>query len=117
MAKIRNVLPDDPTPRHYKIIILPDFDAFLFTGHVDIQITAKNLQNSITLNYNELSFVKVTLALAGNSSVVETIPIESIILDAVEMKATFPLQKPFIGEAVLSIDYKGEINDKLAGFY
>ncbi|RNC30036.1 aminopeptidase, partial [Trypanosoma cruzi] len=36
---------------------------------------------------------------------------------AVEMKATFPLQKPFIGEAVLSIDYKGEINDKLAGFY
>ncbi|PWU85270.1 putative aminopeptidase [Trypanosoma cruzi] len=117
MAKIRNVLPDDPTPRHYKIVILPDFDAFLFTGHVDIQITAKNFQNSITLNYNELSFVKVTLVLAGNSSVVETIPIESIILDAVEMKATFPLQKPFIGEAVLSIDYKGEINDKLAGFY
>ncbi|RNE99040.1 aminopeptidase-like protein [Trypanosoma rangeli] len=117
MTQVRNILPDDPTPHHYKITILPDLDAFLFTGHVDIQLTAKRTQKSITLHCNELSLVKVTLTSAGNPSAVETIPAESILLDASEMKATFLLQTPFIGEAVLSIDYTGEINDRLAGFY
>ncbi|RNF04316.1 aminopeptidase-like protein [Trypanosoma conorhini] len=117
MAHARNILPDDPTPHHYKVSILPDFEAFSFTGHVDIQVTAKKAQKSITLNYNELSFVKVTLTRAGKPSEVETIPTESILLDAAEMKVTFPLQQSFVGEAVLSIDYTGCINDKLAGFY
>ncbi|KEG07060.1 aminopeptidase [Trypanosoma grayi] len=117
MVHSRNVLPADPIPQHYKVSILPDFDTFLFAGHVDIKIVAKQHQNSITLNYNELTFVKVTLKPASDLSPEEQVPIEAIVLNEPEMKATFPLQKGFIGEAILSIDYTGAINDKLAGFY
>ncbi|KAG8341496.1 Peptidase family M1 ERAP1 like C terminal domain [Trypanosoma vivax] len=113
----RNLLPTDPKPIHYKLSITPELDTFLFTGHVDIRLIANEQQSSITLNYSALVFVRITLTLASDPSAVESIPVEAIILNEAEMKATFPLQKPFIGEAILSIDYTGTIGDNLTGFY
>ncbi|ORC86065.1 aminopeptidase [Trypanosoma theileri] len=117
MALPRNILPADPVPHYYTVNITPDFDTFLFTGHVEIKITARKPQKSITLNYNELTFVKVSLKTLDNPSNVEEVPVNAIILDEGEMKAVFPLKNSFSGEAILSIDYTGIINDKLAGFY
>ncbi|EAN79326.1 aminopeptidase, putative [Trypanosoma brucei brucei TREU927] len=113
----RDTLPSDPTPHHYKVSIVPDFETFKFTGHVDIKITAEKPQQKITLNYSDLTFVKVRVTPGGSASETEELPAESISLDKTGMKATFSLHKAFQGEATLSIDYTGIINDKLAGFY
>nr|CCC94954.1 putative aminopeptidase [Trypanosoma congolense IL3000] len=117
MPGTRDVLPSDPRPHHYKVSITPDLEKFTFTGHVEIQIIAVEPQKNITLNYNELTFLKVTLTTKKEVSEVEEIPIDNIVLDKTGMKATFPLHKAFQGEAILSINYTGSINDKLAGFY
>lgn len=112
----RDILPDTTRPVHYNLAIKPDFQSFKFDGRVIIQLMVN--QNSdatiIQMNAKDLKVKNVKLESYGQSY-----PISKVSLDESKDILTFELEKPLAkgSKATLSIDYEGEMNDKMAGFY
>ncbi len=108
----RDVLPANVTPAHYDLHILPDMQAFTFTGTVDIKVTVHEATNTVQLNAKELSVATASVAQKGAVHDAAT-----AIDDGREVLTLTLPQKLLPGEATVSIAFSGTINDKMAGFY
>jgi len=100
-------------PSAYRIFLTPDLVTFKFDGHVSIDVTICEPTSVIRVNACELALTTATVTVAGRS-------VTSALaeLDPTYETATFAFPESLpLGEAVLTIDFVGELNDKLTGFY
>eukprot|EP01084_Bolivina_argentea_P279212 477320_1 len=114
----RQVLPTDITPKHY-FVSYNDIDLekdFKFRGRAEIDLVVKNANTSeIKLNSCELDFKKVCVIQKEETQDIE---INALVYEEKSETMTIPLKKALQnGEAKLMIEFIGNLNDKMKGFY
>jgi tricorn protease interacting factor F2/3 len=98
-------------PTHYRIRIEPDLKQFQFKGQVTITLQTPSDANQVVLNLLDLA-VWQCRAKIGESNLTCVFSIDPKLE---EMRIDLPEPSP--GQIELTIDYQGQINDKMAGFY
>ncbi len=105
-------LPSSVLPEHYALTLTPDLKVATFTGVETIDVRVAEPVNSITLNSAEIAFQSVTVKAEGK---VQT---ATVSLDTEKEQATFTFpEKIPAGNATISIDFTGILNNELRGFY
>ena len=98
-------------PLHYKIHLEPDLDRFIFRGNVESQAESKGTVREIVFHILDLAIWRCRTSYQGefrNCSF-------SVDPDKEELKILLPGE--MTGRITLSIDYVGEINNRMVGFY
>ena len=107
------ILPANVRPSKYSIKLQPDLDQFTFQGEETIGIQVMEPTSEILLNAVELQVQSAILSRDGVRTAASQISYdtsrETLILSFGEAIAT--------GEANLDLEFTGELNDKLRGFY
>lgn len=101
----------DVHPINYRISLEPDLERFTFEGTVEIDLEATSPVREVSLNI-------LRLALWGcKVKMNDTFQDCAFSVDSKkeELRITLPLE--MVGRIALKIDYLGEINDRMAGFY
>ncbi|XP_014478221.1 PREDICTED: puromycin-sensitive aminopeptidase [Dinoponera quadriceps] len=108
-------LPTTVRPHHYLISLTPNFANFVFDGTEKVYIDVTCQTNTVVLNSLEINIKSATF----NGEDGKVIPADKIELSASEETATlvFPENLPLGNSGYLSLDFVGEINDKMKGFY
>lgn len=101
----------DVFPINYELEFEPDFKKFTFKGKEKVSIKISRPTNKITLHAAELEIEQCTISYNGK----KTRP--KIKLDKKTEELTLVFSQKISGKAVLSIDFVGQLNDKLVGFY
>jgi tricorn protease interacting factor F2/3 len=98
-------------PINYKIWLEPDLVNFSFAGSTEIDCEAQHPVKEITVNILELAIwnCKVTADDLG----VEC----PFLVNTQKEELRILLPKAMSGRIIVSIDYQGQINNKMAGFY
>ncbi|XP_068751963.1 puromycin-sensitive aminopeptidase-like [Montipora capricornis] len=106
-------LPNNVVPKNYNLTLQPNLTEFTFTGKevIDVEVieeTNKVIINCLDITVKTASFtsrdLKYSAADISHSTENETVTV------------TFPLPLP-PGKGLLCLDFNGELNDKLKGFY
>ena len=107
-------LPTGVRPIGYHLVLRPDLEAFTFDGSETVEIDVIEPTTSITLNAVELKIRSCVLTPNGGKS---TSPLGTTLDEKAET-ATFRFvdQIPK-GPASLAVEFTGELNDRLRGFY
>ena len=110
----RLILPASVRPSRYELTLTPDMDEFTFRGEESVSIEIVEATSSIALNSAELSIKSCRLTLDDGTVLLP----DETNLDQKAETATFrfPSTLP-AGPARLDIEFAGELNDKLRGFY
>nr|XP_003702012.1 PREDICTED: puromycin-sensitive aminopeptidase [Megachile rotundata] len=108
-------LPTDVLPCHYHIVLSPNLKTFVFDGKEDVHIDVKQSTDTIVLNSLDID-IKTAAFNANDGKVIPTSKIE---LCATEETATlvFDEKLPSGKSGYISLEFVGEINDKMKGFY
>ncbi len=107
------MLPKDVRPSKYTLTLQPDLKAFTFTGSVAIDIEVLQPTDSIVLNAAELEIGSCRVESAAG----EALP-GSTTLDEEAETVSFAFGSALpVGPARLEIEFTGELNDRLRGFY
>ncbi|TAN21155.1 MAG: M1 family peptidase [Actinomycetota bacterium] len=105
-------LPRNIVPSKYSIRLRPDFEAFSFWGHESIQLSIKEISESIVLNAAELLIGSARVTQNGTAFQC------TVELDPELERAKLSFEGTLSpGDAVLEIDFQGTLNDQLSGFY
>lgn len=97
-------------PQFYDLNLAVSFESFTFTGRVDIAIDVKEATKQILLNAHQLEVFNATIGDKTKSAAVSfDVEQQLLILDFADPIPT--------GRHNLIIEYKGILNDELAGFY
>ncbi len=99
------------TPINYRIHLEPDLKTFLFSARTDLVLEASAPVDRITLHASELAIKRCDLLAKGNA-----VPCP-FAMDPKKEEMTVSLPEPVKGQLTLRIDYTGEINDRMGGFY
>ncbi|KAG0220142.1 peptidase family M1-domain-containing protein [Mortierella sp. GBAus27b] len=112
MAPERVVLPKNVTPTHYDIKLWPNLETFIFTGEVGIDVNVHEPTSIIKVNAKKLNIAKASVQVGEKTHVATTIeyPTDQVA------SFTFAHQIPE-GPARLEIEFSGEHNDRMNGFY
>ncbi|MEI6498330.1 MAG: hypothetical protein WCO88_16855, partial [Actinomycetota bacterium] len=100
-------LPRSIVPTRYRLELEPDLVAARFTGRVDIDLTVVEPSDRIELNALDLDIDAVRLDGVAITAFHLESATERLVIDA----AITP------GSAVLSVEFRGVLNDKLCGWY
>ena len=107
-------LPGGVRPTRYALNLEPNLDTFKFDGYVSIDIEVEETTSKIVLNSAELEIHYGRITLESGSSYRAT----GISFDKERETATISFDSPIpAGTAQLGVDFTGELNDKLRGFY
>jgi len=101
---------NDTRPTRYRLHLEPDLKRFRFEGSTEIVINLSVPLKEITLDAVDLAVWRCQLA--GEESVDC-----SFCVDPKKEKLRIALPEERSGEVSLKIDYVGQINNKMAGFY
>ena len=99
-------------PVNYELIFEPDLKKFTFTGKEKITLRILKPTNKIVLNAADLKIKHCHLILHNRS-----MKPKKIRVDEKNETVTMECQQKISGNAELFVDFEGEINDKLVGFY
>ncbi|KAF9354276.1 hypothetical protein BGX26_007906 [Mortierella sp. AD094] len=112
MASDRVVLPKNVTPEHYEIKLWPNLETFIFRGRVAITINIHEATSTIKLNAKKLTISSARVTVGDKDH-------EATAIEATEDQvATFTFAQTIpVGSAVLEVDFQGEHNDRMNGFY
>ena len=115
MTKGRQVLPTNVKPLHYDVTLEPDFEKFTYRGNVIIDLEVKDASKSISLNTLEID-IHSTRITQGSSSISSD---PKITYDDDSQTTTFSFDSSLSPGATvkLAIDFTGQLNEKMAGFY
>jgi len=107
-------LPTDVIPVNYNLRLTPCLSNFIFDGYQDIQVkvneaTTKIVMNCVDITIDSVSYVSKDGQNLKPAAVDFSPDHETVTL-------TFP-EKLNQGTGTLSMDFKGELNDKMKGFY
>ena len=109
------LLPHEAEPTHYEIELQPDLKKFTFAGSETISLQIHQRTSQIVLHAVELEIHKAQFI-----ALPESVPLDATRVswdrDKETVKLSFgrPLEK---GPAELYLEFTGELNDKLHGFY
>jgi tricorn protease interacting factor F2/3 len=98
-------------PLNYRLRLAPDLSRFLFEGQAEIRLRLPQPASEVVLNATELAIWNCGVKRGDN-----LIPCAFRVEPAVE-ELHIRLPEAMTGEVLLSIDYTGRINDRMAGFY
>ncbi len=108
MAKHGTVHPG-AEPLHYELHFEPDFKEFRFRARAEIQMRAEKPIRSIRLNSKELKIKSAIVECAGKKQIAG--------FEYGDEEITLNFKEKAKGKFNLIIEYEGEHNDKLYGFY
>ena len=109
------LLSNDVEPVHYDIALQPDLAKFTFSGSVTIQISIQQPTSKVILHALDLKVKSAEVRIPADSDplkakrITRSKKLETIILDFGKMLEP--------GNAELRLEFKGELNDKMHGFY
>ncbi|XP_072343605.1 puromycin-sensitive aminopeptidase [Scyliorhinus torazame] len=107
-------LPTDVTPENYSLCLKPDLIDFTFEGKLEASVEVRQATNQIVMNCADIDIITASYVPEG----AEEINATGFNYQNEDEKVTlsFPsaLQK---GHGMLKIDFVGELNDKMKGFY
>ncbi len=98
-------------PIHYKIQIKPDLTDFTFSGQIEILLNIPEPVDVVNLDIVEIEILNCEV---NTGKDFETCSF-AVFPENEEVRVSLP--RKMAGEVVLLIDYSGEINDKMVGFY
>lgn len=98
-------------PLNYELEFEPDFKTFTFRGKEKVLIQASKPVNKLVLNAAEIDIKKCLVS--WNEKEIRP----KIELDEKKEELILRLPQKISGKAFLSIDFIGQLNDKLVGFY
>ncbi len=101
----------DIFPTNYDLEFEPDFKKFIFRGREKISIKISKPTNKIVLHAAELEIKQCKIS--WNGMEIKAKP----RLDEKTEELILTFSQKISGKAVLSIDFIGQLNDKLVGFY
>ncbi|MEX2293685.1 MAG: M1 family metallopeptidase [Acidimicrobiales bacterium] len=105
-------LPRAVLPRRYDLTVAPNLDDSTFVGAVDIDVDVVEPTDSVVLNALELEIDEAWLTVDGQRHNLQ------VQLDTQHERVTLTPELPLrTGEAVVSLRFRGTLNDKLRGFY
>lgn len=110
----REVLPTNVTPLHYYVQVEPDFKAFTYAGRVSVRLQVNDSsRDEIKLNAMEMQLHSARLGEFANAT--------NLDLDEEQQVATIEFPKGTLAAAKgtidLEIDFTGQLNENMAGFY
>jgi aminopeptidase N len=95
----------------YALLLEPDLGHFKFSGQVDIELESRKPVEQVVLNILELTVWSCKLQINDKK-----IPC-AFQIDHKKEEIRIDLPESVSGPFVLTIDYQGQINDQMAGFY
>ncbi len=98
-------------PVHYQIKLVPDLNQFTFTGTVLIDLIAHEPATEIQLNIVDIAVRKCTWIVNNQKKICE------FYINSEEEQMKILLPEPTQGSIQISIDYHGQINSTMRGFY
>ena len=101
----------DVNPVHYIIHLEPDLEKFTFKGNIEILVRADGPLNEISMNSLELAVWKAMVKIDGDFKLCP------YLVDPKKETLRILLPEEMEGDIELKVDYKGRINDRMAGFY
>ncbi|KAI1189063.1 peptidase family M1-domain-containing protein [Nemania serpens] len=113
-TKGRELLPTNVIPRHYDVTLEPDFEKFTFEGKVVIDFDVQEETQSISLHSIEIDIHSAHIK-SGGAVVTSSSAItydESTQVSKIDLKDA--VHK---GKIQLEIEFTGQLNDSMAGFY
>jgi len=121
VAKGRELLPGNVIAKHYHVSMEPDFKTLKYSGKVVIDLEVVKDSTTIELNTLELELhhTKITSRSEANGTfqTVSDKPEVTYNEDTQTTKIAFPGKLTKGSFAQLHIEFTGELNDKMAGFY
>jgi puromycin-sensitive aminopeptidase len=107
-------LPRTVIPVRYDLTLAPDLKRRDFVGRSVVTLNVMTATNEIVCNANELDITKAWIIDASGTRTDAT----AIVLDPVAERATITLARMVpTGEAKMTFEFTGTLNDRLAGFY
>jgi puromycin-sensitive aminopeptidase len=108
-------LPGDVIPRKYRLSYDSiDLVGFKFHGTVEIDVEVVNETSEVKMNALELWLMAASFAQDGGDKV----EAKSVEIHFEKQEATLKFGTPLKpGPATIEVEFTGELNDKLAGFY
>lgn len=106
-------LPTNVAPKNYALTLQPNLTEFTFTGKEVIDVEVCQATDKVTMNCLDISIQSANFTSGGS-----TLKTSDINYNKEEETVTisFPSLLP-LGNGQLFIDFTGELNDKLKGFY
>ena len=109
----RVLLPDDVIPKRYDLTLKPDLERFTFSGSESVDVEVKAATRRIVVHATELEIHSAALERDG-----ATREPESIEANEEEETVAFVFGETMEpGPARLAIEFTGQLNDKMHGFY
>ncbi|XP_078345334.1 puromycin-sensitive aminopeptidase-like protein [Oculina patagonica] len=107
-------LPTSVLPKNYKLTLKPNLTEFTFTGEEVIDVEVREETNTVTINCLDINVKSASFSVGEHinypsSNILHNIEEETVI---VSFSSPLPL-----GRGLLSLNFTGELNDKLKGFY
>ncbi len=99
-------------PKHFRIHLEPNLDTFIFDGIVEVKLTSDEPTTTVVMNSFELTYQKIEVDFGNGFE-----DVKSYKLDESKQEITIELPDNKSTELQLKFTYKGEHNEKLAGFY
>ncbi len=107
------LLPTTVLPVKYTLKLQPDLDQFTFNGEESVDINVVESTSEIVVNAIDLKISSATVHAGGSASAAS-----GITYDEDRQMVTFSFDQPLpVGEARLDVEFTGELNDRLHGFY
>ncbi|XP_075701703.1 puromycin-sensitive aminopeptidase [Rhinoderma darwinii] len=107
-------LPADVRPINYGLCLKPDLVDFTFEGKLEAAVEVKNSTNQIVMNCADIDIITASYAPEGDEEIHATGFNYQNEDEKVTLSFPSTLQK---GTGMLKIDFVGELNDKMKGFY
>ena len=98
-------------PLHYRLHLEPDLKRFRFDGRAEIEIESSGPVQTIPMNGLELAIWNCRVARGKDEMKC------AFSMDPLKESLTVHLPSELNGRFVLKIEYTGEINNRMAGFY
>ncbi|KAM5135748.1 puromycin-sensitive aminopeptidase [Mantella aurantiaca] len=107
-------LPTDVRPVNYGLCLKPDLIDFTFEGKLEATVEVNNSTNQIVMNCADIDIITASFAPEGDEEIHATGFNYQNEDEKVTLSFPSTLQK---GTGMLKIDFVGELNDKMKGFY
>lgn len=114
-------LPSDTKPVSYKIKLTPNIvvGAFTFKGEVEVEFNVEKATRSVTFHIDDITIDKDEIKIVDKIKPTVLLKVTKTTRDAVKHFFTIELQDQLTkgSSYILSLSYKGILNDELFGFY